>query len=327
MTVLGVLLFAGAVLWMLYRYFRTPRAHSFPVFGYAGATILVAGELLMFAGVEPVATYFTSIAWTGYILLVDAAVFALRGRSLLKTYQAEFAFTDILSVPLWLIFEAYNLRLRNWIYVGVPPDWFAQTFGYAWAFSTIWPAIFETAAFIRATGSNGTRAQKESIAATTKGKPRVNGRRSAETISVFVGAIFITTPLVLPDAIRPYLFGFVWLGFIFLLEPVNLRTGAESLWRDLLQGRTSRALSLLWSGIVCGILWEFWNYWAHARWVYIFPMFQSWKIFAMPLPGFLGFPPFALECFAMMASVVMMTNRVLRAAGARWRFREEALAL
>jgi hypothetical protein len=50
---------------------------------------------------------------------------------------------------------------------------------------------------------------------------------------------------------------------------------------------------------VCGWLWEFWNYWAAAKWLYIFPMFQGWKIFEMPAPGFLGFPPFALECFTM----------------------------
>jgi len=28
-------------------------------------------------------------------------------------------------------------------------------------------------------------------------------------------------------------------------------------------------------------------------------LFQQWKIFEMPAPGYLGFPPFALECFVM----------------------------
>jgi hypothetical protein len=28
-------------------------------------------------------------------------------------------------------------------------------------------------------------------------------------------------------------------------------------------------------------------------------MFQSWKIFEMPAPGYLGFLPFALEVFVM----------------------------
>jgi hypothetical protein len=28
-------------------------------------------------------------------------------------------------------------------------------------------------------------------------------------------------------------------------------------------------------------------------------MFQQWKIFEMPIPGYLGFLPFALECYVM----------------------------
>src|SRR5207245_10377121 len=49
----------------------------------------------------------------------------------------------------------------------------------------------------------------------------------------------------------------------------------------------------------CGWFWEFWNYWAAAKWHYIFPMFQSWKIFEMAVPGYLGFLLFALECFVV----------------------------
>jgi hypothetical protein len=100
---------------------------------------------------------------------------------------------------------------------------------------------------------------------------------------------------------------------------------AESLWNDLERGDTSRLFALLGAGVVCGIFWEFWNYWAHARWVYVFPMFQDWKIFAMPLPGYLGFPAFALECSAMLVFVVRILNLSLKALGRQWRFSEEAL--
>jgi hypothetical protein len=90
-----------------------------------------------------------------------------------------------------------------------------------------------------------------------------------------------------------------WVGFFFLLEPVNYWLGAPSILGDLENGRRSRFYSLLLSGFVCGWLWEFWNYWAAAKWHYVFPMFQHWKIFEMPAPGYLGFLPFALECFVM----------------------------
>ena len=38
-----------------------------------------------------------------------------------------------LSIPLWLIFEAYNLRLKNWEYVGVPLPWPLAYLGYGWS--------------------------------------------------------------------------------------------------------------------------------------------------------------------------------------------------
>src|SRR5205085_2002075 len=89
------------------------------------------------------------------------------------------------------------------------------------------------------------------------------------------------------------------LGFVFLLDPINARLGAESLWVDLRTGRGDRLVNLALSGLLCGGLWELWNFWAGAKWHYTVPIMQQWKIFEMPLPGYLGFPPFALECFTM----------------------------
>ena len=41
------------------------------------------------------------------------------------------------------------------------------------------------------------------------------------------------------------------------------------------------------------MLWEFWNYWAGAKWHYSVPIMENLKIFEMPVPGHLGFPAFA----------------------------------
>lgn len=113
------------------------------------------------------------------------------------------------------------------------------------------------------------------------------------------GAVLLLLPLVLPSHVAAYLFALVWLGFIFLLDPINRRRGWPSLLADFERGYRGRFCSLLFSGWVCGFLWEFWNNWAAAKWNYVFPMFQSLKIFEMPAPGFLGFLPFAVECFTM----------------------------
>ncbi len=54
---------------------------------------------------------------------------------------------------------------------------------------------------------------------------------------------------------------------------------------------------------MCGVLWEFWNYWATTKWTYTVPYAGNVKIFEMPVLGYLGFPPFALECYAMYHAV------------------------
>ena len=319
MIATGIVLFLLTTFLILHRFFSMERLYPFPREGYAGALLLLVAEILMLARVEPVATYFTPIAWSGYILWADSAVFSLRGKSLWRTARSEFACLALCSIPLWLVFEAYNLRLANWIYVGLPNNWVARQFGYAWSFATIWPAIFETATLIRALRCNpGSEDSGQTSAAP--------GSRSASFI-VLLGTFLLIVPLLVPPGIGPYLFGSVWLGFIFLLEPINHRLGSPSLWRDFQRGDYSRLTSLLAAGWVCGILWEFWNYWALARWVYTFPILQEWKIFAMPLPGYLGFPPFAVECFVLFSFLTLMLNAILRKLGKGSPLRWEALQL
>lgn len=285
---LGVAATATAVTLLVLRYFARPRRAAYPLYGYAGLAALLAGELLLFRRVEPVTTHFTPIAWTVYILVVDAAVFALRGRSRLRSSPRQLVSQALWSVPLWMIFEGYNFHLENWMYVGVPESYLTSTLGGLWAFATIVPAIFESADLLAALGYFDN--------ATARGwRFYFRGRR----VLMAVGAMFLLAPLVLPTRWAAYLFALVWLGFVFLLEPINYARGHDALLRDLEANRGQRLYSLLFAGLLCGLLWEFWNYWAGARWVYVFPMFQSLKVFEMPLPGYLGFPPFALECFAL----------------------------
>ena len=100
-------------------------------------------------------------------------------------------------------------------------------------------------------------------------------------------------------AISPWLVPAVWLGWAFLLEPLNYCAGSPSWLADLARGDASKLSALLVGGAVCGVLWEFWNYWATARWTYTVPYLGSVKLFEMPILGYLGFPPFALECYAI----------------------------
>ena len=147
MTVLGLAITFLTVTILVLEFVRRRRA-GLAAYGWAGLIGLIAAEWLMFRGFPPVAVYFTPLAWTCYILLADAAVLAIRGRSRLHDDPGQLAWLAALSVPLWLIFEAYNLRLSNWAYTGVPQAWPLAVLGYGWSFASITPGILETADLI-----------------------------------------------------------------------------------------------------------------------------------------------------------------------------------
>lgn len=299
MTAIGIAITATTVAFLVAGYFSTRRARRFPAYGWFGFAALVTAEALMFLQIEPVSTYFTPIAWSAYILIADSAVLAITGRSRLNDAPNVLTRMALVSVPLWMVFELYNFRLRNWTYVGVPVSWPAAVLGYGWSFATITPAIFESADLVQAI------------------LPRVSGRPwtislRAENVLIGCGAACLLLPAVLPQRIAAYLFGLIWIGFLLLLDPINRRFALPSFLGDLSEGFRRRFFAFLAAGWICGWLWEFWNNWAAAKWHYTFPMFQRWKIFEMPVPGFLGFLPFALECFTMYVAVAGLFGWIRR---------------
>lgn len=258
-------------------------------YGWIGALVLLLNQVLLPWQIDALARWFTPVMWTAYILLVDARVLRREGRSLLHDRPREAAFMAAVSVPLWLVFEGYNLRLANWAYFGVPGPLWLAALGYAWSFATIWPGLFETSALLGAGPLPMPDAPRVRV-------PPTLGLR----LAMLLGAAFVIVPPLLPAAARPWTFGFVWLGFILLLDPLNARAGRPSFlaaWRDGDRGFVGRWLG---AGILCGLLWESWNYWALAKWRYVgVPVFPSVRLFEMPLAGYLGFPAFALEVFCM----------------------------
>ena len=298
MVTLGICITAATVAVLAIEFVRHKRG-PFPIAGWLGVAALAGAEWLMFRGVEPVATYFTPIAWSAYVLIVDSAVFAVTGRSRLRNAPRDFFQMAGLSIPLWTIFEAYNLRLHNWDYTGVPLALFWGLLGYCWSFATITPAILETGELVEAFGWFKRRSE------------HVISARASQRM-MMAGIACLIAPVAMPPRIGAYLFGLLWIGFYLFLDPLNFRLGLPSLLGDLSEGRVSRLYSLLASGWVCGWLWEFWNYWAAAKWHYIFPIFQRDKIFEMPLPGYLGFLPFALECFVMYVTAAWLIGWIPR---------------
>ena len=97
---LGLLLTLLAVLFLLDSYRRTARRAACPRYGYVGLAVILAAEVLLFLDVSPVPVFFTPIVWTGYILAIDAAIYSLRKRSLLRAKPEAFVWMAVLSILL-----------------------------------------------------------------------------------------------------------------------------------------------------------------------------------------------------------------------------------
>ncbi|HVC18485.1 MAG TPA: hypothetical protein VNE16_00290 [Vicinamibacterales bacterium] len=269
---------------------------ALPFYALVGLLAMLVSEAGMLLHVQPFWSWHTPIAWTGFILFADGLVRRRRGRSWLTTAPREFAFLALASIPLWLIFEGYNLLIRNWRYVNLPQSAFWRNFGFAWAFATIWPAIFEMADLVATF-----RRHDAGPAATPPAAARRFG--PARALSAAAGAAMLIWPLVRPAR---YLAAPVWLGFILLLDPINAAAGGDAIIADWRSGSRDRLVNLAVAGFACGLLWEFWNYWAHTKWLYTMPFLPPARLFEMPLPGYLGFPAFALECFTMYVTVRLL---------------------
>ena len=124
--------------------------------GWLGLAVIALAEGLLLAGQPFVARWFTPIVWTGYVLLVDAAVARRTGRSYLTTDRAELVLVALASIGCWWLFELYDApRFWRggadrvglwWQYHGLEPDLWLRRLGYDWSFATIFPALFLTTA-------------------------------------------------------------------------------------------------------------------------------------------------------------------------------------
>lgn len=233
--------------------------------------------------------------WLGYILTVDGLVWYRRGTSLLHRNRRAFIGLFLVSAPAWWLFEVLNWRTVNWVYLGRESF---SNLSYAilatLSFSTVIPAVFETAELV----STFDWLQRLRRGPVIKPTPRV-------LWGFFLsGWLMLALLLIWPR----YFFGFLWLSVYFILAPVNAWLGNRSLSRHTAVGDWRPAVALMFGALICGFLWELWNYYAFPKWIYQVPFVDVLHIFEMPLLGYGGYLPFALELFALYHLVVGLLN-------------------
>lgn len=250
-----------------------------------GIVLTVIAWTIAWAGPSPYSAYTFFPLWLGYILTVDGLTWLRVKTSLLTRNARRFALLFVFSIPLWWLFEFANQFLGNWRYVD------ARTYGTgtyvalaSLAFSTVIPAIFVTAEFYRTF---------QLFSPARRGiRIHLSGARLVAIAAL--GFAMFAGSLAFPNILFP----FVWIGLFLLLDVINALTRGKSITERIAQGQWNTVLILFAAGLTCGLFWEMWNYWSLPKWVYDVPLVSRPKLFEMPLLGYGGYLPFALEVYA-----------------------------
>jgi hypothetical protein len=272
----------GGTLWFNWKMLHP--AKRFPLHGWIGLGLVAVFWTLNWTltGLRTQWVFFP--LWLGYCLTVDALVLLRTGTSLFARSGKKYAGMFIASAPVWWLFELANWRLQNWHYNGA--EQFTTLQFWFWAtinFTTVIPAVFGSAELMRSFF-------KKPI----KG-PMIRPTMATTTGFFLAGWIMVALMITWPGIFFP----FVWVSLYFILEPINIWLGHRSLVEWTKAGNWQPVLALWLGVLLTAFFWEMWNFLSYPKWVYHVPWGNGFHIFEMPLLGYGGYLPFALELFAL----------------------------
>ncbi len=227
--------------------------------------------------------------WFGFILFLDGLNVTRRGDSLLTRDWRRFVLLFPISSVYWWIFEWMNSYVQNWFYI-YDQAYPALTLNLLSTlyFSTVLPAVIEMFELL------ATIPALKPLTPASETGPRMAPGWVARLLLAGVALLW------LPVRFPRYAYMLIWFCLIFLLDPINNLAGRPSVFGRLLARDWKFLTTLPLAGLFCGFFWEMWNFYALPKWQYYLP-FLNWTphYFEMPLPGMLGYLPFAFELFAM----------------------------
>ena len=299
---IGMVVSVAAAVWPFARRFRkalglrrtAPVPHRFPLFGWIGIAVMAVGWIVAWNRFECCASiqrYPYVAQWAGFILLVNALCVKRSGRSPLTSHTRTYLLTFPASSLFWWFFEYLNRYVWNWFYVGVPG---ISPLEYAIlstvCFASVLPGVTAVAAFL------GTFQAFDENAYAGMAKVDIRSGASAAVLVVLTLA-GLTGIVFVPEFAYPLLWISPLMGFvlvqILLKEKCVLDVLADGKWGVIFRFAVA--------SLICGLVWETWNYYSMAKWIYNVPWVSRWHVWEMPLIGFAGYLPFGMECAVIAA--------------------------
>jgi hypothetical protein len=259
---------------------------TFPLHGWLGSGLVILFWILNWTLTGARTHWGFFPLWLGYCLTIDGLVYWRTATSLLTRSPRKYVGLFLVSAPVWWIFELLNVRTQNWTYLGIEiftP--FEYAFWTTLSFTTVIPAVF---------GSAELFASFDFV----KRLPRrfaVGTNRRTTWLFFILGWLMLAAMLIWPRIFFPC----IWLSLYFILEPINIWMGNRSLAHWTQNGDWRPVLSLWLGVLLTAFFWEMWNYLSYPKWIYHVPWGDWLHVFEMPLLGYGGYLPFALELYAL----------------------------
>jgi hypothetical protein len=276
----------------------TPLWRRYPFYGYLALAVNGITWFLAWSRIDPFYRYSFFPLWFSFILALDAAVKTRSGSSLLTRSPALFARLFVFSAMFWWLFEAFNIPIQNWHYI-YDHDYSAaeQIFVQTLDFTTVLPVVMEMAEFWSSFKPLRPRLPADEIG------PRTSAPAAVRLM--LLGGVCVVLPFLFPRQA----FILIWLSVVLLLDPLNNLMGRKSALAHLKARDWRFFVTLPLAGLTCGFFWEMWNYFSLPKWYYTVPYVGFGKVFEMPILGYTGYLPFALELFALYQFVLTVLNR------------------
>lgn len=271
----------------------------FPIWGWLGILVMAASWFAAWHGELPPQWrrhVFTPL-WLGFILLVNGLTLMRSGRSPLTHRTRWYLWLFPVSALYWWLFEHLNQFAGNWHYTGIEAtsdlDYFLQG---TLPFATVLPAVAVTWAWLK------TFPRTEAMRL-----PAIRGSAALAWMALLIGFGGLTCIGLWPDR----LFSLLWLAPLLVVAGLQQILVGTSLFAPLTRGDWRPVLQPALAALICGLLWELWNWGSLAKWHYSIPYVQRFHLFEMPLLGYAGYLPFGLECAVVMdlVSQVVGTER------------------
>lgn len=220
-----------------------------------------------------IASLFYPIAWWIILYCIDYINYRRYNASLIRTETRLFWYVIVpLSTLFWLYFESVNFFFEQWRYINITFSIPMRTINGFISFATVIPILIELLWFFIGTVR----------------MPHISHhiQKTLKHPGIFFisGVIFIVLPFI-SDYF--WINQLMWVGPFFLLFPFIKKTEENpplSLSRCIVY--------IIFIALAGGFLWELLNYFAPiTKWQYtILP--EAFRLFAMPLLGYLGYIPF-----------------------------------